>query len=197
MSKTDLSYLGSLVQDSNLRNVQVGNTFQTTTTTAVQSTISNIITDAGTPQIATLNASANLPATLLAGSSIIIINAGNPAFNGTWTVDSLISGTQLIFSTTGGAFPALQNAAGGTYIYSINSPINYSNAIIGIKIPDRAIELLLNSSSDLRISESPSMASYDIVMATTKEAISCAKLSILYIVRNNFDGILNFRFTLI
>jgi len=77
------------------------------------------------------------------------------------------------------------------------SPLSYSSTEIEIVIPQRAVEMILSPTSDLRISEVTGMARYDIIQGGTKEALCVAKLDSLFIKRDAADGTLRFRFTFI
>lgn len=77
------------------------------------------------------------------------------------------------------------------------SPLSFSSSIIEIVIPDRAVEFIINPSENMRISEDPTMTSYDVIAADTKEAIECSIMQKVYIVRDSVDGTLNFRFNLV
>lgn len=77
------------------------------------------------------------------------------------------------------------------------SPVAFSSTIIAITVPDRAVEFIVNPTQDMRISEDPTMASYDVIAKDTKEAIECAVMQTIYIVRDSANGSLNFRFNLI
>jgi hypothetical protein len=78
-----------------------------------------------------------------------------------------------------------------------NSPLAFSNTVITIVIPDNAVEFIVAPSKDLRVSELANMSTYDVVATGTKEAIPCARMQNIYIVRDSADGTLNFRFTLV
>lgn len=78
-----------------------------------------------------------------------------------------------------------------------NSPLAYSSTTITITVPDNAAEFICQPSTDLRVSEVSSMATYYIVRSSTAEAIPCVKMSSIYIVRDSADGTLQFRFTLV
>lgn len=77
------------------------------------------------------------------------------------------------------------------------SPLAFTNATITIAVPDNAVELILNPSQDLRISELSSMSNYDIVAKSSKESIPVAGMSSVYITRDSSNGTVNFRFTII
>lgn len=77
------------------------------------------------------------------------------------------------------------------------SPLAYSSTEIAITVPDRAVEFIVNPSTAMRVYETASATQYDVVAAGAKEAISCARMSTIYIKRDASDGTLNFRFTLI
>lgn len=81
----------------------------------------------------------------------------------------------------------------------IVSPVAISSTVVALTIPDNAVEVILMPSlADLRISELPGMASYDIVRQNTKESIPVAKVQTLYIKRDaTVDVSLLFRFTII
>lgn len=78
-----------------------------------------------------------------------------------------------------------------------SSPLAVSSTILALTVPPNAIELILNPTATLRISEDSTMTHYDLVYGSTKEAIPCAKMDTIYIKRDAVDLTLNFRFTLI
>lgn len=77
------------------------------------------------------------------------------------------------------------------------SPLAYSSSVITITIPDNAVEFIVNPTTAMRISEIVGMSQYDVIAANSKEAIPCARMDFIYIVRDSADGTLNFRFTLV
>lgn len=78
-----------------------------------------------------------------------------------------------------------------------DSPLAFSTTVIEIKVPERAVEFIVNPDQDLRISEDSAMSTYDVIASGTKEAVSCGRMESIYIVRDSADGTANFRFTLI
>lgn len=77
------------------------------------------------------------------------------------------------------------------------SPLAVSSAVITITVPDNAIEMIINPSAAMRISDTVGMTTYDVIAANTKESIPCAKMQYIYIVRDSGDLTLNFRFTIL
>lgn len=78
-----------------------------------------------------------------------------------------------------------------------NSPLAYSTVIITIAVPVNAVELIVNPSTAMRISELPAMTTYDVIAALSKESIPVAGMNFVYIIRDSSNGTLNFRFTII
>lgn len=78
-----------------------------------------------------------------------------------------------------------------------NSPLSYTTGVITIAVPDNAVELILNPTTDLRVSELLAMTTYDIVIGGSKESIPVARMSNVYVKRDSASGTLNFRFTII
>ncbi len=78
-----------------------------------------------------------------------------------------------------------------------NSPLSYTTGKITLVVPDRAVELIVFPTTDMRVSEDVNMTTYDIVPAGAKEAISCARMSNIYLIRDSASGTLRFRWTLI
>lgn len=78
-----------------------------------------------------------------------------------------------------------------------NSPLAYSSSVITIAVPDSAIEIILNPTTALRVSEVVGMGTYDIIAANTKEVLPCAGMASVYIKRDAADGTVNFRFSLV
>lgn len=74
------------------------------------------------------------------------------------------------------------------------SPLSYSSVVITIVVPQGAIQMVCFPSTDMRISEVSNAANYDIIPAGTKEVLSCAQMSKIYIVRDSADGSLRFKF---
>lgn len=76
-----------------------------------------------------------------------------------------------------------------------NSPLAYTVAITPITVPTGAVEMILAPTTDLKVSEDPTMTTYDVIVAGTKEAIGCSRMDTIYITRSGGDGTLYFRFT--
>lgn len=74
------------------------------------------------------------------------------------------------------------------------SPLAYSNSPIAIVVPVGAIQISMLPTSDMEISELSAMTNYDLIKANTKELISCAQMSTIYIQRLSGDGSLYFKF---
>src|ERR1035437_4953490 len=64
------------------------------------------------------------------------------------------------------------------------SPLAFSSAVITIVPPDNAVEFVVAPTAALRVSELVGMGSYDVVAASTKESIPCARMSAIYIKRD-------------
>ena len=77
------------------------------------------------------------------------------------------------------------------------SPLAYTALVTTIVVPDKAVEMIVNPSTAMRISEVVGMAQYDVIAANTKEAIQCVNMSNIYVTRDSVSGTLNFRFTII
>lgn len=77
------------------------------------------------------------------------------------------------------------------------SPLAYAGTEIALTVPDRAVELIVNPSTALRIYETTGSTSYDVIAAASKEAVPCARMTTVYIVRDSASGTLNFRWTLV
>jgi len=74
------------------------------------------------------------------------------------------------------------------------SPLAYSSSIITLTVPDRAVQVVLKPSTALRVSESSSATTYDVIAANATETFPCAGMQSIYIVRDSADGTLNFKF---
>ena len=73
-----------------------------------------------------------------------------------------------------------------------SSPFTLTGGNDAMTVPTNCIELILNPSANLQVSEDSAMAHYDVIAANTKEAIPCAGAGIIYI---KGSGTVNFRFT--
>ncbi len=80
---------------------------------------------------------------------------------------------------------------------AMSSPKAYGTATIPLVVPPNAVELILNPSTDLRVSDVSNLLSYDVIAATSKEAIGCAKMGTVYIKQDSTSGTVNFRFSYI
>lgn len=78
-----------------------------------------------------------------------------------------------------------------------NSPLAYSNSVIALTVPDRAVKMVVKPSTALRISEASDASRYDIVAANAIESVECAGMQTIYIVRDSADGNLSFRFVIV
>lgn len=76
------------------------------------------------------------------------------------------------------------------------SPLAYSSAVITLKTPTNAVEITLAPTTDLRYSEDPTMATYDIIKAGSKEVIGLYDGD-LYIKRDASDGTVAFSYILL
>jgi hypothetical protein len=74
------------------------------------------------------------------------------------------------------------------------SPLAYSSSVITIAVAVDAAQLILSPSTDLRVSEDPAMARYDIISAGAKEALAVMVMPNVYIKRDAADGVVRFRF---
>lgn len=77
------------------------------------------------------------------------------------------------------------------------SPLSYTTGVVTIVVPDRAVEMILSPTTDLRISDTVGVATYDVIKANTKESIPCARQQNIYLQRDASNGTLNFRFTVV
>jgi len=85
------------------------------------------------------------------------------------------------------------------------SPLNFSNTIIRLDVPDNACELVLRPTAELRhsihsLAETVNLTqNYDVVQANERDVIPLAGKNIdyVYIVRNVGDGILYFRWNIV
>jgi hypothetical protein len=78
------------------------------------------------------------------------------------------------------------------------SPLAYtaSTAII-IAIPTNAAELIINPSTNLRVSEESDLASYFVVDASAFHVIPVGRMDSVYIKGDSADGTLNFYFHIV
>lgn len=74
------------------------------------------------------------------------------------------------------------------------SPLAYSSSVITLVVPDSAVQLVLSPSTGLRISDDPTVTTYDVIGAGSKEAIPVALMQNVYIRRDTTDGTVTFRF---
>ncbi|OQY38547.1 MAG: hypothetical protein B6226_03510 [Candidatus Cloacimonetes bacterium 4572_65] len=86
----------------------------------------------------------------------------------------------------------------GTTPTANDSPFTYTTATSTIVVPTNAFEIILAPSSDLRVSESSDVSTYDLIESGTKESLGVAGLtdSKLYIKGDTAGGTLYFRFTM-
>lgn len=75
-----------------------------------------------------------------------------------------------------------------------NSPLAYSNSVITLTVPDRAVQIVMKPSTALRVSEAVGMSTYDVIAANAVENLPCAGMQSIYIVRDSADGTLSFKF---
>jgi hypothetical protein len=78
----------------------------------------------------------------------------------------------------------------------LTSPTPYTGSISPLTLPESAISVDLAPTTDLRVSEDPTMASYTIVPAGSEVEFPCGSSSIgaIYIKADSSDGSLLFRF---
>lgn len=75
------------------------------------------------------------------------------------------------------------------------SPFTLTGGIDIFAVPEGCYEFIVNPvAHDLKISELSNVSTYDVVTATTKEAIGCARMTLIY-VEGTMGDTLNFRFT--
>ena len=74
------------------------------------------------------------------------------------------------------------------------SPLNYSSSIITLVVPNDAVWFSVSPTTDLRVSEDPAMASYDVVPTAGRESFYVALMANVYIVWDSADGIARFKF---
>ena len=72
------------------------------------------------------------------------------------------------------------------------SPFSLTGGNDAFVVPENCIELIVNPSANLQVSEDSALAHYDVVAANTKEAIPCANAGTIYL---KGSGTVNFRFT--
>lgn len=77
----------------------------------------------------------------------------------------------------------------------VTSPLTMTGSTQTLAVPTNAVELIVNPSVSMNVSEVVSMATFDVIAASTKESIPCARMPFVYI--NGASGTLNFRFTVI
>lgn len=93
--------------------------------------------------------------------------------------------------------------AGGSFVVADvtgspqTSPLSYTTGVITIVVPDNAIEMIVSPSTDIRVSDTAGVATYDIVRAGTKESIPCASMQNIYFQRDAASGTLLYRFTIL
>src|SRR3990167_1534168 len=81
--------------------------------------------------------------------------------------------------------------AGGSFVIADvtgtpqTSPLSYTTWVYTIVVPDNAIEFICSPTTDLRVSDTVGVATYDIVRASTKESIPCAKMQNIYVQRED------------
>ena len=79
-----------------------------------------------------------------------------------------------------------------------NSPLVYtSGATLAIAVPTDAAEMVIKSSTDLRISEDSAMASYYVHDGGSEKVIPVGDASYLYIKGDSADGTLQFYFHIV
>ena len=78
------------------------------------------------------------------------------------------------------------------------SPLAYTSAaVITIAIPTNAAELIINPSTNLRVSEESDLASYFVADASAFHVIPVGRTDNIYIKGDAVDGTLNFYFHII
>lgn len=81
-----------------------------------------------------------------------------------------------------------------TMMAQIKSPHRMSGAVEVIWLPENSVEFIIfpNGNGDVKISEDPSMSTYDIISSKTKEAIEVSRMTNLYFEGSSGDT-LSFR----
>ena len=74
------------------------------------------------------------------------------------------------------------------------SPLAYSSSVITVTVPDNAVQLVVSPTTDLRVSDDPTMTRYDVIPAGAREALAVALMASVYVRRDSADGSLRFRF---
>jgi len=77
------------------------------------------------------------------------------------------------------------------------SPLSYTSAVTTITIPVNAAEIVLNPTTQIRISELAAMTRYTVVPALSPMVVPCGKLDSLYVTRDATSGSLRFHFHLV
>lgn len=109
-------------------------------------------------------------------------------------LDSLVRDENMQPVQVGSEFITEDGTSGTT----LKSPLSYSGTTqITIVVPDRACEFIANPSTALWISAVSGTTKYDVIAASTKEAIPCARMANIYVIGGTQSGVLNFRFTLV
>ncbi len=77
------------------------------------------------------------------------------------------------------------------------SPLSYTTGITKIKVPTEALSIDIAPSTDMRISEDPTMSSYTIVPKDCEVEFGVAEMVYIYVAGDLAGGTLNFRFNTI
>ena len=85
----------------------------------------------------------------------------------------------------------------GSSFETTSSPFTLTGGIDTIPVPDNGVEFIVNPQThDIFVSEKSDLTTYDIIAASTKESIPCARMDNIYIQGTGGDTV-NFRFTLV
>jgi len=74
------------------------------------------------------------------------------------------------------------------------SPFTYTTTTVGLTVPREAYEFICNPSTDIRISTIQDMSYYDVITATSKEALPCSDIDSIYVRGDSAGGTMNFRY---
>lgn len=77
------------------------------------------------------------------------------------------------------------------------APISFTVATTALTVPAGAVEFIVAPTTDLKVSDDNTFTRYDKVVAGTKEAFGCARMTTIYITRSGGDGTAYGRWTIV
>lgn len=80
---------------------------------------------------------------------------------------------------------------------SWSSPLGVTIAIRDVEVPDDAVEFVISTDINLRISEDSSVTTYDLLPAGAAKAYPCARMSNIYVRTDSGAGNAHFTFTIV